>query len=108
MPMMTRRSYLALSAAAALLPRAGFAAQRVSLGTAELVTLSDGNLNLPPEFIFGPAPQDDLASLATEMGLDLSAPLTPPCNVTPPADKVSAPSCSTAARGRHFKRAPVG
>jgi hypothetical protein len=82
MPMMTRRSYLALSAAAALMPRSGFAAQRVSLGRAELVTLSDGNLMLPAEFIFGPAPQDALAALAPELGIDLTAPLTPPCNVT--------------------------
>jgi glyoxylase-like metal-dependent hydrolase (beta-lactamase superfamily II) len=79
---LTRRSYLALSAAAVVAPRIGFAADRVAIGDGELITLSDGNLNLPPEFIFGPAPQDDLASLATEMGLDLSAPLTPPCNVT--------------------------
>jgi glyoxylase-like metal-dependent hydrolase (beta-lactamase superfamily II) len=82
MPMMTRRSYLALSAAAALMPRSGFAAQRVSLGEAELVTLSDGNLMLPAEFIFGPAPQEALAELAPELGIDLTAPLTPPCNVT--------------------------
>jgi glyoxylase-like metal-dependent hydrolase (beta-lactamase superfamily II) len=82
MPMMTRRSYLALSAAAALLPRAGFAAQRVSLGTAELVTLSDGNLMLPADFIFGPAPQEELGVLLRDLGMDPTAPLTPPCNVT--------------------------
>jgi glyoxylase-like metal-dependent hydrolase (beta-lactamase superfamily II) len=82
MPNMTRRSYLALTAAAALMPRSGFAAERLALGDGELVTLSDGNLTLPPEFIFGPAPQDALAELAAEMGIDLTAPLTPPCNVT--------------------------
>jgi glyoxylase-like metal-dependent hydrolase (beta-lactamase superfamily II) len=79
---LTRRSYLALSAAAVVAPRIGFAADRIALGDAELVTLSDGNLTLPAEFIFGPAPQDALAALAPDLGIDLSAPLTPPCNVT--------------------------
>jgi len=79
---MTRRSYLALTAAAVLMPKAGFSAARVSLGDAELVTLSDGNLTLPPDFIFGPAPQDALAELAPSLGIDLTAQLTPPCNVT--------------------------
>jgi hypothetical protein len=79
---LTRRSYLALSAAAVVAPRIGFAADRIALGDAELVTLSDGNLTLPAEFIFGPAPQDALAALAPDLGIDLTAPLTPPCNVT--------------------------
>lgn len=82
MPNMTRRTCLALTAAAVVLPRAGFSAQRLTLGDAELVTLSDGNLTLPSEFIFGPAPQDALADLTAEMGIDPTAPLTPPCNVT--------------------------
>jgi glyoxylase-like metal-dependent hydrolase (beta-lactamase superfamily II) len=82
MPTITRRTYLALTAAAVLMPRPGLAAQRITVGDAELVTLSDGNLSLPPEFIFGPAPQDALAELAGELGIDTAAPLTPPCNVT--------------------------
>lgn len=79
---MNRRTCLALTAAAIIAPRTGFAAERVSLGDAELVTLSDGNLSLPAEFVFGPAPQDALAELAPRLGIDLAAPLTPPCNVT--------------------------
>jgi glyoxylase-like metal-dependent hydrolase (beta-lactamase superfamily II) len=82
MPNFTRRACLAMGAAAALMPRAGFTAERLSLGDAELVTLSDGNLVLPSDFIFGPAPQEDLARLVPEFGIDLSQPLTPPCNVT--------------------------
>ncbi|MFW5641708.1 MAG: MBL fold metallo-hydrolase [Roseicyclus sp.] len=82
MPTFTRRTCLALGASAALAPRAVFAAERVSLGAAEIVTLSDGALTLPAGMFFEPAPQEELAALAPELGLDLAAPLTPPCNVT--------------------------
>lgn len=82
MPMLTRRSYLALSAAALALPRAGFAADRLTLGDAEIVALSDGHLVLPSEFLLSLAPQDELADLPDDIGLDLSQPLTPPCNIT--------------------------
>lgn len=82
MPQITRRTCLSLTAAAALAPCAAFSAQRITLGEAELITLSDGNLMLPPEFIFGVAPQDDLAELAPQLGIDPTAPLTPPCNIT--------------------------
>jgi glyoxylase-like metal-dependent hydrolase (beta-lactamase superfamily II) len=82
MPELTRRAWLALTASATLAPRAAFSAERVRLGDAELVTLSDGSLTLPSAFFFDPAPQEDLAALASELGLDLDAPLTPPCNVT--------------------------
>lgn len=82
MPNMTRRACLAMTAAAVFMPKAGFTAQRLAMGDAELITLSDGNLTLPAEFIFGPAPQEPLSALAAEMGIDPTAPLTPPCNVT--------------------------
>jgi glyoxylase-like metal-dependent hydrolase (beta-lactamase superfamily II) len=82
MPFITRRDCLAMTASAALLPRTAFAAERLTLGEAELVTLSDGNLVLPADFIFGPAPQDELADVAAAFGIDPGAPLTPPCNVT--------------------------
>jgi glyoxylase-like metal-dependent hydrolase (beta-lactamase superfamily II) len=59
-----------------------FAADRLTLGEAELITLSDGFLTLPPGMFFEPVPQEDLATLAPELGLDIDAPLTPPCNVT--------------------------
>jgi glyoxylase-like metal-dependent hydrolase (beta-lactamase superfamily II) len=83
MPRITRRTCLAMTASAALLPKAAFTAERFDLGGgAELVTLSDGHLTLPPDFIFGPAPQEELAELAPELGIDPAAELTPPCNVT--------------------------
>jgi glyoxylase-like metal-dependent hydrolase (beta-lactamase superfamily II) len=82
MPTLTRRTWLALTGAAALAPRAAFTAERVTLGGLELVTLSDGSLSLPAGFFFDAVPQEELAALAPELGLDLSAPLTPPCNVT--------------------------
>ncbi len=82
MQAITRRSCLAMTASVALLPRRAFAAERFDLGGAELVTLSDGHLTLPPDFIFGPAPQEELAALAPELGIDPNAQLTPPCNVT--------------------------
>jgi glyoxylase-like metal-dependent hydrolase (beta-lactamase superfamily II) len=79
---LTRRASLALAAGFALAPRTAFTAERVTLGAADLVTLSDGHLTLPSAFFFDPAPQEALAALASELGLDLAAPLTPPCNVT--------------------------
>lgn len=82
MPIITRRTCLAMTASAALLPRTAFAAERLALGEAELVTLSDGNLVLPADFIFGPAPQGELVEVAAAFGIDPTAPLTPPCNVT--------------------------
>ncbi len=82
MPVMTRRACLAMTASALLLPRAAFTAERLDLGSGELVTLSDGNLTLPADFIFGPAPQEELSTLAAAFDIDLGAPLTPPCNVT--------------------------
>ena len=57
------RAALALTGSAFIAPRAAFTAERVSLGEAELITLSDGHLTLPAEFIFGPAPQEALAAL---------------------------------------------
>jgi glyoxylase-like metal-dependent hydrolase (beta-lactamase superfamily II) len=82
MPTLSRRACLALTGAAALAPRAVFAADRLALGEVELVTLSDGTLTLPPGMFFEPAPQEELAALAPGLGLDLDAALTPPCNVT--------------------------
>ncbi|WP_439138283.1 MBL fold metallo-hydrolase [Roseicyclus sp.] len=82
----TRRSLLATSGAAILsstLPRRGWTETRVELdGGIEILTLSDGNLTLPAEFIFGPMPGDELAAVLARFDMDPSAPLTPPCNIT--------------------------
>jgi glyoxylase-like metal-dependent hydrolase (beta-lactamase superfamily II) len=80
---MKRREALGLLAAAACLPQRAFAAERVDLGTMQLVTLSDGHLTLPANLVFAPVADRDLLSIVSEFGIaDLTAPLTPPCNVT--------------------------
>ena len=81
----TRRKLLQTAAAglaATALPRFARAADRFTLGNMNVLTLSDGYLSLPPEFIFSPMPQDQLPPLLTEFGIDRTAPLTSPCNVT--------------------------
>ena len=82
----TRRSLLATSGAALLsttLPHRGWTETRLQLGGGiEILTLSDGNLTLPAEFIFGPMPKDELAAILARYNMDPSAPLTPPCNIT--------------------------
>jgi len=70
---------LALSGLGA--PRA-WAQTALTFGTKTVQTLSDGNLVLPPEFIFAPMPQEALAPLLAERGIDVNKPLTPDCNVT--------------------------
>ncbi len=78
-----RRQALGLLAAAATLPRQAFAAERVELGAMQLITLSDGNLTLPANLVFAPVADRDLLSVVSRFGIDdLTAPLTPPCNVT--------------------------
>lgn len=78
-----RREALGLLAAAAALPRQVFAAERVDLGSMQLVTLSDGNLTLPANLVFAPVADRNLLPIVSEFGIeDLTAPLTPPCNVT--------------------------
>ncbi|WP_257892633.1 MBL fold metallo-hydrolase [Gymnodinialimonas phycosphaerae] len=80
---LTRRQSLGFLAAAAILPKQVFAAERVDLGTMQLVTLSDGNLTLPANLVFAPVADRDLLSVVAPLGIeDLTAPLTPPCNVT--------------------------
>lgn len=78
-----RRDALGLFAAAAALPRQGFAADRVDLGAMQIVTVSDGHLTLPANLVFAPVVERDLISVVSEFGIeDLTASLTPPCNVT--------------------------
>jgi glyoxylase-like metal-dependent hydrolase (beta-lactamase superfamily II) len=81
----TRRQVLATGAAtlaATALPRKGLTQTTLTLGDTEIITLSDGNLSLPAEFIFGPMPQDELGPVLQAAGMDPTAPLTPPCNLT--------------------------
>lgn len=53
----------------------------LSIGSATLTTVSDGNLVLPGSFIFAPMPKDELAPILTEFGLSNER-LTPECNLT--------------------------
>ena len=82
----TRLSLLATSGAALVsttLPRRGWTETKLQLaGGVEILTLSDGNLTLPADFIFGPMPKDELATILARFDMDPSAPLTPPCNIT--------------------------
>ena len=81
----TRRHLMATGAAAlaaTTLPRRGWTQTTLTLGETEILTLSDGSLELPADFIFGPMPQDELAPLLSGFGIDRSAALTPPCNLT--------------------------
>jgi len=81
----TRRQLLATGTAAlasTALPRRGWTQSTLTLGDTEIMTISDGNLSLPSEFIFGPMPQEELAPILAAQGIDPAAPLTPPCNLT--------------------------
>jgi glyoxylase-like metal-dependent hydrolase (beta-lactamase superfamily II) len=81
----TRRRLMA-SATAALaataMPRRGWTQTTLTMGDTEIMTLSDGTLSLPPDFIFGTMPQDALGPVLADLGVDPAAPLTPPCNLT--------------------------
>ena len=61
--------------------RPAFASDAATLGTMKIRTLSDGTLSLPPDFIFGPMPKDELAPIREAYGI-AEGPLTPECNVT--------------------------
>lgn len=82
----TRRTLLQSAGAGLALTGLGvsraWASAQLDFGTMQVQTLSDGNLVLPPDFIFGPMPQDQLAPILAQNGIDASAPLTPECNVT--------------------------
>ncbi|MFK7881788.1 MBL fold metallo-hydrolase [Roseobacter sp.] len=66
------------------LPLLGSFSHRVSaelaLGSATLETVSDGNLQLPGSFIFGPMPPDELAPILAEYGISKER-ITPECNL---------------------------
>ena len=77
----SRRQALALTSSALLFPTALFA-NRLDTGAGELVTLSDGSLTLPLDFVFGDAPQDLLAAEAAAFGVQLGDTITQPFNAT--------------------------
>lgn len=79
---LTRRMFLGSAAALAglpALPRQSVA--DLPVGAATLTTVSDGYLALPPDFIFGPMPRDELAPIREAYGLTGDQ-LTPECNLT--------------------------
>lgn len=78
---LSRRKLIASSAAASvasLLPKATLA--EMSIGSATLTTVSDGNLTLPANFIFEPMPKEDLAPILEEFAI-AGGQLTPECNL---------------------------
>lgn len=82
--MLTRRTFLTAATAALaapLAPRRSWAVNTLTLGDLTIDTLSDGNLMLPGDFIFGGMPQDELKPIVSKYGLSMDQ-LTPPCNVT--------------------------
>ena len=76
--MIPRRTFLAASVAGLALPRFALAETSLS-GGGSLVTVSDGNLVLPPSLVFEPAPQDLLPAVLEEFEIGDS--LTPECNL---------------------------
>ena len=77
----TRRRALQGLGASALACAAPGAWASISLGDMRIDTLSDGSLNLPGDFIFGPMPQDDLAPILARYNQPRDS-LTPECNLT--------------------------
>ncbi|MGY3438552.1 MULTISPECIES: MBL fold metallo-hydrolase [unclassified Marinovum] len=77
----TRREFLAGLSAAAGLIAAGPVWASTKVGTMQIDTLSDGNLVLPGDFIFGPMLKDDLAPIIAKYDLSTET-LTPECNLT--------------------------
>jgi glyoxylase-like metal-dependent hydrolase (beta-lactamase superfamily II) len=78
---MKRRDFLALGAAALTLPQRSFAASELALGEAKLITLSDGNLVLPGNFVLANMDATEAEAIRLKFNLD-PASYTPPCNVT--------------------------
>lgn len=85
MTTINKRQFLAtgLAAAGALtLPRRAWTQTILTGDGIELSTLSDGNLMLPADFIFGPMPQDELSEVIAGFGINPDEGLQPPCNLT--------------------------
>ncbi|AHD01733.1 MBL fold metallo-hydrolase [Leisingera methylohalidivorans] len=78
----TRREF-GVSAAAGLAVAAvpGWSSAQITLGNKRIATVSDGYLNLPPEFLFDGLAPDVLQQALEQYGLP-AGPLTPDVNVT--------------------------
>ncbi|WP_353474645.1 MBL fold metallo-hydrolase [Salipiger sp. H15] len=79
---LSRRQLLQSAAAAGLaplLPRRLVA--ETAIGPGRLITVSDGNLVLPGDFIFAGMPEAELSGILAARGIDRQR-LTPECNVT--------------------------
>ncbi len=77
---MKRREFISGSAALAASGVPSYAFAQIELGTARLDSVSDGNLVLPADFIFGTMPQAELPEVKKEFGLEGDR-LTPECNL---------------------------
>lgn len=81
---MKRRDFLVSAAASALAfsrPNISFAATELALGEAKLITLSDGNLTLPGDFVLAQMDPAEAEAMRQKYHLDAQT-YTPPCNVT--------------------------
>lgn len=67
--------------AVAALPRRALSLGRIAAGDGEIMTISDGNLNLPLAFLYPDIPKAELDAFLTANGLPTDA-LAPDCNVT--------------------------
>lgn len=80
---LTRRHIMGAMGAGALFgwPGAGRAATEMTLGPARLITLSDGHLTLPREFMLGDLDPEKAGPILAEHGITGDM-LEPPCNLT--------------------------
>ena len=76
--MISRRTALAVLSAGISLPR--FAVAQVTVGEGTLMTVSDGHLVLPGEFVFEPIPDAELLPVLAGFDVDAER-LTPECNL---------------------------
>jgi glyoxylase-like metal-dependent hydrolase (beta-lactamase superfamily II) len=82
--MLTRRTFITAAGAGVALASAPlrlWAQSALSMEGLEIITLSDGNLVLPGDFVLGGMPQEEMAAIIGKYGLPIDQ-LTPPCNVT--------------------------
>ena len=85
--MISRRNFLQATATAGAGLAVGgtgrlWAEARMSLGQAEVLSLSDGRMVLPSSFQFGGLDPDVVQPVLDQHGMDLSSPLQPEVNVT--------------------------
>ncbi|MFS4581969.1 MBL fold metallo-hydrolase [Phaeobacter sp. C3_T13_0] len=80
----TRRRFVqGLGSGMALAPSGRvWAETKVTLGKAEILSLSDGQMQLPPTFLYGDLDPEILAPVLAEHGMSPSDQLTPELNVT--------------------------